>query len=164
MKNIVLLILILTSYISFGQSDTIVKRSGEKLAVTIKSTDPNSVSFVYPNEEAINTLSKNVIEKIIYKSGRIEVCSQSTKLEEVNGEEDWEKVIITTNEADVIGLTKISDVAGKSSLGGAMKSASDKKAREHLKKEAAKLSCSIVLITTYSNDYYGTKINGVAYK
>jgi hypothetical protein len=164
MKNILLLVLTFSAYIAFGQSDTIVKRSGEKLVVTIKTNDPSTVSFVYPNEELVNTISKNVIEKIIYKSGRIEVCSQSTKLEEVNGEDDWEKVIITTNEADVIGLTKVSEVSGKSSLGGAMKSASDKKAREHLKKEAAKLSCSIVLITTYSNDYYGTKINGVAYK
>ena len=67
MKNILLLVLTLSAYVSFGQSDTIVKRSGEKLAVTIKTNDPTTVSFVYPNEELINTISKNVIEKIIYK-------------------------------------------------------------------------------------------------
>lgn len=165
MKNIILSIFILTVYTSFGQSDTIVKRSGEKLAVTIKSNDPSSVSFVYPNEELINTLNKNVIEKLIFKSGRIEECSQTTKLEVINGIDDWEKVIITNNPADVEGLTKVGEVSSKSSFGGAMgQNIADKRAREKLKKDAAEMKASIVLLETYKNGYYGTKINGVAYK
>ena len=165
MKKLITTLFVLICFNTmFSQSDTIVKRNGEKIAVLIKSSNPSSVSFVYPNEETINTESKNVIEKIIYKSGRVEVCSAKTKLEVISGEKDWEKVIITNSQADVEGLTKVGEVSGKSSWGGAAKSLSDKKAREKIKKEAAKLNCPIVLITTYSSDYYGTKINGVTYK
>jgi hypothetical protein len=165
MKYLIIIAILALCNKSFGQSDTIVKRSGEKLAVTIKSNDPSSVTFVYPNEDLINTLNKNVIEKIIFKSGRIEVCSQATKLEVVNGIEDWEKVIITNNPADVEGLTKVGEVSSKSAWGGSLgQNLADKIAREKLKKDAAEMKASIVLLETYKNGYYGTKINGVAYK
>ena len=165
MKYLITCAILALCNFSYGQLDTIVKRSGERLAVTLKSNDPSSVTFIYPNEDLITTLNKNVIEKIIFKSGRIEVCSQTTKLEAVNGIEDWEKVIITNNPADVEGLTKVSAVSSKSSFGGALaQNLADKKAREKLKKAAAKMKASIILIETYKNDYYGTKINGVAYK
>ena len=165
MKTTILATIFIFSIIDiFAQNDTIVKRNGDKIAVTIKTSDPNSVSFVYPNEDVVNTENKNSIDIIIYKSGRVEKCSQKIKLEIINDEDDWEKVIITNSESDIAGLTKISEVSGNSSWGGAAKSLSDKNARKDMKRQAAKLKCPIILMTTYSSDYWGTKINGVAYK
>ena len=164
MKIFTTIIFAFITIAAVAQNDTIIKRNGDKLIVQIKSTSPSSVSFVYPNENIINTISKNTIQKIIYKSGRVEVLSKIIKLETINGEEDWEKVLITNNENDIIGLTKVAEISGKSSWGGAAKRKSDKIARKKIKIQAAKLKCPIILITTYSADYWGTYITGVAYK
>lgn len=66
---------------------------------------------------------------------------------QINGEEDWEKVIITRNPDDVKGLQRVGSVEGKASAlyGGQRKLR--KKATEKIKREAAKQGASIVLIS-----------------
>lgn len=146
-----------------AQNDSIFYKDGRKVEVIIKSTDTNTISYLYPNEDILNTENKSLFNKIIYKSGRIEVYS--TQLEEIKNVKDWEKVIITLSESDVIGLTKVAEVKGYCGLGPAMQALSDKNAREDIKKNAAKLKCSIILIAPYKINYFwGTTINGVAYK
>ncbi len=144
--------------------DKIVKRNGDTLFVAIKKSTPEIVEFTYPNELTVNSEYKNALSQIIYSSGRIENCNASTSLATVNGPDDWEKVVITTNSDDVRGLTKLGEVVGKSGWGGTMaQGMGDKDARKKLKKSAAKLGASIVLLQD-KPDSFGVKLVGVAYK
>ena len=161
-------ILILATIIAFSKNivaqDTIIKRDGDTLQVKIVRSTPDMVDFTYPNEELINSEYKNSLSKIIYAGGRIEHCSGATKLAEVKGKEDWEKVEITSNSDDVRGLTKLGEVVGKSNWGGgATQGLGNKEAHKKLKQHAAKLGGSIVLLQEKS-DVWGVKLIGVAYK
>jgi hypothetical protein len=165
MKAILLITvtLMLFTFSSNGQ-DKIVMRSGDTLRVKIVKTTPDLVEFTYPNEDIVNTEYKNSINKIIFASGRVDICSQAKKLAIVKGIEDWEKVEITTNPEDVKGLIKLGEVVGKSQWGGyAAQGLGNKKARKAIKKNAAKLGGSIVLLQEKA-DSFGVKLIGVAYK
>ena len=50
--------------------DQIHQRSGEVLEVKVKEIEENDISFVYPNEEIINHLAPEKVEKIVFESGR----------------------------------------------------------------------------------------------
>ena len=152
-------------FLHFVQAqDKIIKRNGDTLKVKIVHSTPDMVEFTYPNEESINSEYKNNLSKIIYSSGREENCAGERKLAVVNGEKDWEKVEITSNPDDVKGLTKLGEVVGKSGWGGAYaQGLGDKNARKALKKNAAKLGASIVLLQD-KPDHWGVKLIGIAYK
>lgn len=144
--------------------DKIIKRTGDTLNVKIVTSTPDMVEFTYPNEQVVNSEYKNSLVKIIYASGRVEDCAGEKKLAVVNGVKDWEKVEITSNPDDVKGLTKLGEVIGKSGWGGSgAQGLGDKNARKDLKKNAAKLNASIVLLQEKA-DTWGVKLVGVAYK
>lgn len=156
-------ILILMTANLKGQ-DKIIKRTGDTLNVKIVTSTPDMVEFTYPNEQVINSEYKNSLVKIIYASGRVEDCAGEKKLAVVNGVKDWEKVEITSNPDDVKGLTKLGEVIGKSGWGGSgAQGLGDKNARKDLKKNAAKLNASIVLLQEKA-DTWGVKLVGIAYK
>jgi|GEM_PF-6842368 len=164
MKNTIAFWICVLTSLSISAQDRILLRSGDTLRVTITKSTSDFVEFNYPNESTVNQQYKNSIIKIIYGSGRIENCSGDSKLAKVNGVEDWEKVEITTNPADVRGLTKLGEVVGKSGWGGyGAQGMGNKEARKHLKKNAAKLGGSIVLIQEKAATW-AVKLVGVAYK
>ncbi len=164
MKQIILLAIFFSNFLMFSQ-DIVIKRNGDTLKVNITKSTPDIIEFTYPNESIINSEYKNSIEKIIYASGRIEICSQAKKLAVVKGVEDWEKVEITTNPEDVKGMTKLGEVVGKSYWGGiAAQGLGDKKAREWIKKDAAKMGASIVFLQEKADKFGGVKLVGIAYK
>lgn len=163
-KTLLPLFILWTLTLNVFAQDRIIKRNGDTLKVKIVRSSPDMVEFTYPNEEAINSEYKNSLSKIIYSSGREENCSGEKKLAIVNNEKDWEKVEITTNPDDVKGLTKLGEVVGKSGWGGSgAQGLGDKNARKDLKKNAAKLGASIVLLQEKA-DTWGVKLVGVAYK
>lgn len=163
MKKLLLLSL-LSLWFNSNSQDKIIKRSGDTLKVTIKQVTADRVEFVYPNEEILVSENKKQFSKIIYKSGRIEICNEDAKLSEIKGEDDWEKVILTNAKTDVIGLTSVGEVSGKSGWGGMASSTGDKAARKKIKKEAAKLKSPIVYVTSFQSDEGGVRIHGIAYK
>jgi hypothetical protein len=163
-KNLILLTLLFHLVQFVNAQDKIIKRNGDTLKVKIVQSTPDMVEFTYPNEASINSEYKNSLIKIIYASGREENCAGEKKLAIVNGEKDWEKVEITSNPDDVKGLTKLGEVIGKSGWGGAYaQGLGDKNARKDLKKNAAKLGASIVLLQD-KPDHWGVKLIGIAYK
>ncbi len=164
LKIIIISILFSHFALNVNAQDKIIKRNGDTLNVKIVHSTPDMVEFTYPNETATNSEYKNSLIKIIYSSGRIEDCGEVKKLAVVNGEKDWEKVEITTNADDVRGLTKLGEVSGTSLWGGDYaQGLADKGARKNLKKNAAKLGASIVLLQE-KVDHYSPKLIGVAYK
>ena len=89
---------------------------------------------------------------------------------QVNGEQDWYKVVITNNPDDIEGLTKKSELYVKSTattiFSGAQKI--DAKATKKIKQQAARLGAHIVYIHTQANDRGIRRVNrsiksGVAY-
>ena len=168
-KNLLLFLLSLSSFLSaqISKEDVILKINGESLRVNIISVD-EKISFNYPNEKIISSLSKNCISKIIFSSGRTENFSEKII---VNGVQDWEKVLITTNPEDVKCLVRKGEVRASANNTWNFDSAMtvEKKSMEKFKKEATKLKAHIILIedqfkkgTTYWEGDVSSKY-GIAY-
>lgn len=168
-KTILTMILLTASSICWSQ-DKIIMRTGDTLNVKIIKSAPEYVEFTYLNEDLINTEYKNAINKIIYASGREEICSTKTQLYEIKSEADWEKVVITYTENDIKGLTRVAQVTATSGWGGTMATGLGyKDALKKLQKKAAKLGASIVWVTDKPNEQTtkygaGVKLTGIAYK
>lgn len=105
------------------------------------------------------------VNKITYSSGRSEEISEKIV---VSGKDDWEKVQIVTDKAQVVGLKKGEDVKGKTSgmLSYNSAGSADKKASRKLKEDAAEAGAQFVLLTSDKSDGFGIKQavkSGVAY-
>lgn len=125
--------------------DKIIKLNNDELAVNVVSVNENTVSFSYPGEKAVNTLSKNQLKEIDFASGRVEKFAEKVV---INGEQDWEKVQITTLASDVAGLNRKGEVRAKASGGSSLSNQAtiDARATEKLKRAAAKMGVHIILL------------------
>lgn len=172
MKKVLLLMLLMASSAIFAQTDKIYKHSGEVVDGKVIRLDEYVVVFRYDGEDAENAIGKYAIEKIVYgKSGRTEEVSEKIV---INGEADWEKVVILEEKSYIAGLKKEGDVRGKTGLiNYHTGNTGDKKAEKKLKIEAAKLGCPFILmmadkstVGASSNGLGGSQNikKGVAYK
>ena len=97
---------------SYAQTDTIIINN-QKIACTVKEITPDAVKYTYPNEDLINTIYKNTVQKIIFKSGRVQTFVEATSYRSINSVSDYNNVTITSVESEVKGLFKIADVSSK---------------------------------------------------
>lgn len=154
-----------------GAQDIIKKHSGEIVNGRVVSSDEYTLTFIYEGEEARITMSKYAVEKVTYKSGRVEEMSEKIN---VRGEEDWEKVVIIEDKSYIAGLKKVDEIRGKTAfINFQTGNTGDKKAEKKLKMAAAALHCPFILLTadkttvgSSSNQLGGTQTikKGVAYK
>lgn len=146
MKKIILLFsMVLLSSLASAQSDVITKHNGETINGKVIRVDEYTVVFTYEGEDAENRIGKYAIEKVVYgKSGRVEEITEKII---VNGELDWEKVIILEEKSYIAGLKKGGEVRGKTGLINLQTgNTGDKKADKKLKMAAAALGCPFVLM------------------
>ena len=153
MRKILFLLAVFTVTISSAQVDEIFKHNGEVVKGKVIRLAEYTVEFVYENEEAENIIGKYAVEKIIY---------------------GWENVVILEDKSYIAGLKKGDDVLGKTGLVNFQTgNTGDKKAEKKLKKAAAELGCSFILLTSDkttvgsgSNRIGGSQAikKGVAYK
>lgn len=151
--------------------DNVIMHNGNILKGTVTEITESGVKFKYENEEVINTLSKNVVAEIVFKSRRTQTISEKVV---IKGESDWEKVQITNVESDITGLNKYGELMAKANSGWSTTNVGkmEKEAMEKLKREAASNGCHIVLLltTTSRNGTYGisggtkASVTGIAYK
>jgi len=87
--------------------------NNQRIACSVKEVTPEAVKYTFPGEDVINSVYKNTVQKIIFKSGRVQTFAESTSFKEIKGVMDYEKVTITSVESEVKGLFKISDVSSK---------------------------------------------------
>ena len=172
--KIILTINILFVNLTYSQMDTIFTFN-ETIICKIKEVNDNSIKFSYPNEELINTIKKNKIQKIIFSSGRIKIFSEASKYKNIFGWEDWEKVTTTTIKDEIDGLYKLDDVSSKVKAGSEFSNLNKikDKAIRKLKIRTAMLGGNIVFITNdhttgvkYSWGATNTAeviLNGIAY-
>lgn len=143
----------------YSQTDTIFSNN-EKIVCSIKEVTPEAVKFSYPNEDLINSIYKNSIQKIIYKSGRVQTFAENTSYKKVNGPKDFENVTLTKVESEVKGLFKLGEVSAKAK--GTTEFSNQERVKERayrkLKIQAAMLGANIVYLTdarTQGNKYGG---------
>lgn len=146
MKKFLVLALFFVGMAINAQVDKIYKHNGEVVEGKVVKLEEYTIIFKYDGEDAENTISKYAIEKIVYgKSGRVEEVTEKIV---INGEADWEKVVILEDKAYISGLKKVDELRGKTGLiNFHTGNTGDKKAEKKLKMEAAKMGCPFILQT-----------------
>jgi len=173
MKKILLMVVFaLGLNVANAQNDKIYKHSGETVEGKVIRIDEYTIVFKYDGEDAENTIGKYAVEKIIY--GKTKRQEDVTEKIVINGEDDWEKVVILEDKGYISGLKKVGEVRGKTGLINFQTgNTGDKKAQKKLKMDAAKQGCPFVLLTAdkttvgaNSNALGGSQAikTGVAYK
>ncbi len=171
-KIIFLMTFIIGLTTASAQVDQITKHSGEIVKGKVVRVEEYTIVFKYDGEDAENTLSKYAIEKVVYgKSGRVEDMTEKIV---INGEEDWEKVVILEDKGYSAGLKKGGEVRGKTGLINFQTgNTGDRKAEKKLKMDAAKIGCPFILLTSDkatvgadSNELGGSQVikKGIGYK
>lgn len=172
MKKFLLLAVTFLGFAANAQVDKIYKHNGEVVDGKVVKLEEYTVIFKYDGEDAENTIGKYAIEKIVYgKTGRVEEVTEKIV---INGEADWEKVVILEDKAYIAGLKKVDEVRGKTGLiNYHTGNTGDKKAEKKLKIEAAKMGCPFILQTAdkstvgaSSNSLGGSQVikKGIGYK
>jgi hypothetical protein len=171
-KIIFVLAFIFGATVGNAQVDVITKHSGEVVNGKVVRVEEYVIVFKYEGEDAENSIGKYAIEKVVYgKSGRVDEMTEKIK---INGQADWEKVVILEEKSYIAGLKKGGEVRGKTGLINFQTgNTGDKKAQKKLKMDAAKMGCPFVLLTAdkttvgaNSNAIGGSQAikTGVAYK
>jgi hypothetical protein len=111
-KSIIISISVAVAALCNGQSDTIVSNN-EKIPCTVKEITPDAVKYSFVGEDLINTLYKNVVQKIVFKNGRTQTFSEATAFKKVVDVRDYENVTITQVESEIKGLFKLGDASAK---------------------------------------------------
>ncbi|WP_445717720.1 hypothetical protein [Flavobacterium sp.] len=172
MKKFLLLAVAFLGFAANAQVDKIYKHNGEVVEGKVIRLEEYTIVFKYDGEDAENTFGKYAIEKIVYgKTGRVEEVTEKIV---INGEADWEKVVILEDKAYIAGLKKVDEVRGKTGLiNYHTGNTGDKKAEKKLKIQAAKMGCPFILQTAdkstvgaSSNSLGGSQVikKGIGYK
>lgn len=154
-----ILCLLFLSLKSYSQADTIYK-NGEKIIASVKEITEDAIKFSYPNEDLVNSIYKNSIQKIVFKSGRIQIFSEATSFKTINSVEDYENVTITGVEGEIKGLYKIGDVSAKAKGTTTLSNQERVKQRAYrkLKIQAAMAGANIVYLSNQRTE--GNKMGG----
>lgn len=112
-KGILSVLLTFISLLLLAQTDSIFKINGTVLPVNVTEVTENSIKYTYPGEEVSNTINKNTVAKVIFKSGRVQEFGSQLNLAPVKSCLDWQNVQISKIESEVKGLMKIDNVGAK---------------------------------------------------
>lgn len=147
MKKIILLLTLVFGFnITNAQVDVIKKQIGETLRGKIISVDDNVIVFTYDGKNEEFTIAKNAVEKITYgKTGQ--VVKTSNKIT-VNGEADWQKVVILESLNLTAGLEVGAKIGTSTDLANFDSSKADSAVIKRLKMQAAALGYPFILIST----------------
>jgi hypothetical protein len=125
--------------------DTLIKLGGKKLVVDISNVSATTVTYKLKGETENITLERKQIEKIKYKSGRIDVFNKPV-LQMLN-ESQWEAVLVTEKKEDIEGMHEFGLLESNSSSDARSPKAAKKSATIRLQKKAANLGANIIFIT-----------------
>jgi hypothetical protein len=151
MKKILLLFLAFASFTCVRAQvkyDSIYTANEGVLVVSVKEVTTDAVKFTYPEEDILNSMVKNKIHKIVFRSGRVQTFSQAVSFKKVTCADDWENVSVTKLESEVAGLYKIGDISvkAKNSTGFESSSKINDRAYRKLKMETALMGGNMVFI------------------
>ena len=149
MKYLLLLLILNLSISGFSQAvDSIFTMDGKVLPVKVTEITDSNVKYKYPGEDFSNTISKSTVQKIKFRSGRIQEFAPSLNVINVKSCLDWENVQISKIESEVIGLMKIDNVGAKARGNTTMSSLAKLQSRTYnkVKIETAMLGGNVCFI------------------
>lgn len=175
-RQILTTIAVALTTLCFGQTDTIFSNN-EKIPCSVKEITPDAVKYTYQGEELVNSIYKNAVQKIVFKSGRVQTFAETTSFKTVSSVDDFENVTITQVESEIKGLFKIGDVSSKAKGTTTLSNQERVKERAYrkLKIQAAMQGANIIYLTNMRTEgnkaggYYQsgssaeTNLTGVAY-
>lgn len=147
MKKLIITALLAIPFLANAQSDKILLHNGKTINGKVLKVTEHTVIYTYEGEDAEQTFGKYAVANIIYGSSGRE--QEITPKVAINGEADWEKVLVIENLEEVAGLKRVAEIKGKTSfINYRTAGGSDRKSLEKLKKEAAINKCAFVLMTS----------------
>jgi len=146
--------------------DTIFKLNGSVMPVDITTVTPTYISFIFPGKKEEFTIERKEVEKIIYKSGKIDVLNKAAFV--MIDESSWEAVWMTEDKKEIGDLYMLGEIEARSPSSARSASAAKKGAIIKLKKKAANMKGSLILVTKKETtggygEYPGYYIKGIAY-
>jgi hypothetical protein len=146
--------------------DTIFKLNGSLIPVDVTTVTPTYISFVFPGKSEEFTIERKEVHKIIYKTGKVDILNQAafTLLDESS----WEAVWLTEDKKEIGNLYVLGEVEARSPSSARSPSAAKKGAIIKLKKKAANMKGTLILVTKKQTtggygEYPGYYIKGIAY-
>ena len=130
------------------RTDTIYLFDAQAMHVDVMKITFDSVLYRHPGETGLQALDKDIIHKIKYNWGKLEILNEKPK--EPQKRLDWRKVEILNKPGQADDLFKVEEVTAKakgSGRGYETPKSLENKARVILKKKAANLNAEYVLIT-----------------
>ena len=147
MKKIILILTLVFGFnIATAQVDVIKKQIGEILKGKIISVDDNVIVFTYEGQNVEYTIAKNAVEKITY--GRTGQVVQTSNKINLNGQADWQKVVIVESLNLTAGLEVGVQLGTSADLANYQSSNGNSAVNKRLKMQAATLGYPFILIIT----------------
>jgi hypothetical protein len=130
---------------AYAMEDTLIMHNGSKVIGEVVNVNHFMVTFKYKNEKSEHEISHYAIEKIHFGSGRVQTLTDKVT---INGEEDWEKVIILEDKEQSAGLKRKGEISARTRFLNLHTAYSGNiKVAENLKREAAKQKYPFILIS-----------------
>jgi hypothetical protein len=141
-----------------AKTDSIFTNTGLVLA-NVKDISLEVIKYSFPEEELLISVHKNAVQKIVFKSGRMQLFTTDLGLNALDNAYEYEKVKFTRFSDDTKGLIKIDDVFATmtSSSSFSDPAITREKGLRKLKIQAAMLGGNLVFITedaTQNNPYW----------
>ena len=92
--------------------DTIFKLNGAAMPVDITTVTPTYISFILPGKKEEFTIERKEVQKIIYKTGKIDVLNKAAF--ELIDDSSWEAVWMTEDKKEVGDLYMLGEVEARS--------------------------------------------------
>ena len=178
MNRIIICFLLLTGAMCINAQDKLVLRDGKTFDLKIVRIQDNYVYYVYPGETTVIQRLISGVSYIIYENGKIEIIDKSLRESDIilrnstsqrtnttssvrNAQPDddgvyWEDVKTTFMESDVSGMTRLKRISAISGV-------SYKDAIQQLKKKAAEIGGTTILVMDMPEDIDDIEVMGIAY-
>lgn len=131
-------------------ADTLVYLGGRSAPVSIINVTSNRILFSKQGESDINEIDRKQVEKIIYRTGRVEVFNRPVF--EMVSEDDWRHVYLTEDPEEVAGLYERGPVE-VTAAAVRNRRTTVRNAEVRLKRQAVALGANMILVT--HNEFRG---------
>lgn len=154
-----------------AQMDSVFFHNGVVEEASVLKINEFTIELKFKNEDALRNFSKYAIDKVVYKSGRIEKMSPKIL---VDDDSSWNNVIVLDDKSSSVGLKRLGQISSHTAFINLHTSyTGEKKAHKLLLKEAANLKANFILITSDKEIVYTTvkwwgvsqvKMSAIAYQ
>jgi len=143
MKHLIVTLPFFLCCLTGKSQDKVINLNGETITCRILEFNGIALTFKSSSLDTVCYMSSGKIYQLLYSNGEIQNVSKRIM---IAGKKDWEKVILTSDTADIEGLVKVGDLKTKTYAMYDEEQARDE-GQIKLRKEAAELGAFIVLIT-----------------